>query len=134
MADTAYVVRVRIGWMRSIWREIVILGSHTLHELHSAILDAFEWSDDAPYTFYMNNEFGANRHAYTQHVEQNNTHYTHLANFELDEGDAFLYVYADQEEYQLTVRVMIVDDPSSYTTYPDVVDENGDSPDQPNSD
>ena len=37
-----------------VWRRIELRGDQTLHDLHLAIQQAFDWDDDHPYGFYLN--------------------------------------------------------------------------------
>lgn len=131
-SNNMYVLRVKLHWARGVWREIAILGHASLHDLHVAILDAFEWPEDDIYSFYMSNDIADMRSQYSPHAEEESRNSKHISldEFSLDEGQTFLYVFADREHNQFPIRVMIVDDPEPYGTYPDVVDENGDSPSQ----
>ena len=47
-----FVFRVSLG---SVWRTIAVSSEDTLHDLHLAIQDAFDFDDDHLYAFYMDN-------------------------------------------------------------------------------
>lgn len=130
MPENAYVLRVKTVLARGVWREIAILGTHTLQDLHYAILDAFEWGEANTYAFYMNNDLGDMQHAYMPDQDTHHPAAVILDYFGLDEGDEFLYIFGDNDRNQFPIRVMILDNPDRSTDYPDVVDEAGDSPDQ----
>jgi hypothetical protein len=132
MADNLYVLRVRLAWAKGVWREIAIRSSQTLDDLHQGILDAFEWSEDDSYGFFMSNDPNDLESAYSpdSDLASRNPKIARLADFDLDEDDAFIYVFGEGERNQFKIKVMFVDEPSPGVQYPDIVDENGESPDQ----
>lgn len=131
-SNNMYVLRVRLSWAKGVWREIAILGDSTLDELHQAILEAFEWSDEDVYAFYMTNNIRDMKAIYQPDSDNltRDSKSARLDDFRLEEGDSFLYVFAEGERNQFPIKVMILDDPDPRSTYPDVVDENGESPAQ----
>ena len=132
MADSLYVVRVRLAWAKGVWREIAIRSSQTLDDLHKGILDAFEWSEDDSYCFFMRNDPNDLESAYSpdSDLPTRSTKNARLADFNLDEEDAFIYVFGEGERNQFKIKVMFTDEPTPGVQYPDIVDENGESPDQ----
>ena len=132
MAENLYVLRVRLAWARGVWREIAIRSSQTLHDLHRGILDAFELSDDDSYCFYMSNDPNDLESAYSPNSDHpaRSTMSARLVDFELDEDRAFIYVFGEGERNQFPIKVMFVDEPEPGAQYPDIVDENGESPNQ----
>lgn len=54
-AGTRAVYRflVTLEWKPDVWRRIEVRGDQTLHDLHEAIQDAFEWDDDHLYAFFL---------------------------------------------------------------------------------
>jgi hypothetical protein len=130
MSDNLYVLRVRLSWAKGVWREIAITGDRTLDELHHAILDAFEWTDEDTYSFAMDEDRLDDRYTPESDLPNRQTHTTELDDLKLEEEQVFLYLFSDGERNQFPIKVMIVDDPDPQATYPDVVDENGESPDQ----
>lgn len=133
MSMNMYVLRVRLAWAKGVWREIALLGDHTLADLHSCILEAFEWADEEePYTFYMTNNLRDTKATYSVNSEDESRHPQNksLDDFELEEGQQFLYLFGEGEKNQFPIKVMIVDDPDPRMEYPDIVDEDGESPAQ----
>jgi hypothetical protein len=131
-SNNMYVLRVRLTWAKGVWREIAVLGDITLDELHNTILDAYEWSEEDTYGFFMTNNIRDFHAHYSPDHEnaQRDTKQVCLDDFRFDEGDSFLYVFAEGERNQFPIKIMILDDPDPRVTYPDVVDENGESPSQ----
>jgi hypothetical protein len=132
MSDNMYILRVRLSWAKGVWREIAMLGNHTLDELHHAILDAFEWTNDDTYCFNLGNDITDSRKLYTpdNDIGSRDSKIICLADLNLKEEQTFWYIFADGDRNQFPIKVMIIDDPDKRLTYPDVVDENGESPDQ----
>lgn len=129
--ETVYVLRVRLSWAKGVWREIAILGSHTLSDLHSVILDAFEWVDNGDtYRFYMSNDPDDITMHFSPNDERCSTKTTCLQDFDLKEDQNFIYVYGDTERNRFPIKVMLIDFADKDGTYPDIVDENGESPEQ----
>lgn len=131
MSENLYTLRIRLKWAKGVWREIEILGTQTLEDLHYAILDAFEWSNDDPYQVINSDDVDNLDYIYEPNstTEGRVAEATILDVLELEEGDTFFYVYGNMRN-EFRIKVMIVDDPDPYGDYPDIVDENGDSPDQ----
>lgn len=131
-SNNMYVLRVRLSWAKGVWREIALLGDSTLADLHRYILDAFEWSEDDVYRYYRTLDISSDRDLYSPDHDQeaHQTHFVSLDDLGLDEGDSFMYIFGDSEKNQFPIKVMILDDPDSRATYPDIVDENGESPSQ----
>ncbi|MFP4323094.1 MAG: IS1096 element passenger TnpR family protein [Anaerolineales bacterium] len=133
MSDNAYVLRVRLIWAKGVWREIALRGDQTLHEIHLAILDAFEWQEnDETYAFSLEQDFVNLSRVYTPETddESHQARGVTLDDLGLDEGDQFLYRFGDSERNHFPIKVMVLDDVESTASYPDIVDENGESPDQ----
>lgn len=52
-ARTVYRFKVTFEYAPDVWRRIEIRGDQTLHDLHNAIQDAFDWDDDHLYAFFL---------------------------------------------------------------------------------
>jgi hypothetical protein len=130
MSDNLYILRVRLRWAKGVWREIAIRGDQNLEELHYSILDAFEWSNDDTYGFFMTNDLADFDAYYKPGEEPRNSKTACLDDFRLEEEDTFLYIFGEGERNQFSIRVMMLDEPDPHEVYPDVVDEHGESPEQ----
>lgn len=49
----SYIFHVSLRGRGRTWRKIELRADQTLHDLHMAIQDAFEWDNDHLYAFYM---------------------------------------------------------------------------------
>lgn len=131
MSDNLYILRVRLRWAKGVWREIAIRGDQTLQDLHYSILEAFEWSNDDIYGFFMTNDIADLDAQYKPNSgDQRDSKFTRLDDLNLDEEQTFLYIFGEGERNQFPIRVMMIDEADPYEVYPDVVDENGESPEQ----
>ncbi len=130
MSENVYILRVRLSWAKGVWREIAILGSQTLTELHRAILEAFEWTDEDAYCFYLGDDIRDKATLLSPALDDRNPEQIKIDEIDLEEELVFIYVYGEGERNQFIIKVMSIEDPEAGTTYPDVVDEKGESPDQ----
>lgn len=128
MSDNLYILRVRLSWAKGVWREIAILGEQTLADLHRAILEAFEWSQDDTYYFYLSDDI-EDKDALISPPDHNLQEIL-LEELELEEEQVFIYIFGEGERNQFLIKVMSIEDPEPGEEYPDVVDEKGESPDQ----
>lgn len=132
MSDNLYILRVRLSWAKGVWREIAIPGDATLYELHKAILEAFEWADEDAHSFLMKNDPGDMNSVFLSEssIDTRHTHAAILDDFRLRKDDTFTYLYGHGERNNFPIKVVLLDEPDPRDTYPDVVDENGESPSQ----
>jgi hypothetical protein len=132
MSQNMYVLRVRLSWAKRVWRELAVLGDMSLDELHRYILEAFEWSEEDSYSFYMSGVLNDRRTLFAPDNDdpKHDSRLARLDDFGLEEGQNFLYVFGDSDRNQFSLKVMILDNPDPRATYPDVVDEDGESPEQ----
>lgn len=128
MSNNAYILRVRLSWAKGVWREIAILGDHTLADLHRAILDAYEWSHDDTYCFCLSDNL-ADKGAFIAPPDHDPGGIL-LEDLNLEEDQVFIYIFGEGERNRFIIKVMSIEDEESGTDYPDVVDEKGESPDQ----
>src|SRR5688572_16509461 len=131
MSNDLYVLRVRLAWVKGVWREIAIRGDQTLHEFHEAIIESLEWLPDETYSFYMSDDISELEARYAPDQPNKNTQSTRIGSLRLQEEDEFIYIFSEAEQPIANVRVMSIEDPEPGAEYPDVFDERGESPDQP---
>lgn len=94
LRNNSYVVSVSLG--TGCYRHIQINGNSTLEELHSAILDAFEFDDDHAHAFFMTNrEWDSQGAFYADSLEDERRHTSDyiLNHFEFEKGDKFKYLF-----------------------------------------
>lgn len=49
----AYRFQVVLEWKHEVRRTIELRGDQSLHDMHRAIQEAFDWDDDHLYAFYL---------------------------------------------------------------------------------
>ncbi len=127
------VVRVRPRHAPDVWREIELLERQTLHDLHSAIQDAFELDDEHLYAFYLNNRPFDKLFNYEgpgTKRETRRTEDTSLAALELKQNKRFLYLFDFGDELRHEVRVLRRGARQSEASYPRIVASHGKAPEQ----
>lgn len=99
MEDPSYVISVSTG--RGCYRHIQIPGNWTLFQLHQEILSAFEFDDDQPHAFFMDNKPWSERHSYySSELDRKDMRNTDvmLSQLNLHENQHFIYfsdIYGD---------------------------------------
>jgi tetratricopeptide (TPR) repeat protein len=117
----------------SLWRRIECTQSQTLHDLHRAIQSAFNLDDDHLYAFFLNNWPWAHVFDYGgPGVTRTPRHATDavLAELPLKINKRILYIFdfGDDLRYEVKVAGEGLADPAS--SYPRVVDGEGEAPPQ----
>lgn len=112
-------------------RHIQIAGDATLLELHSAILDAFDFMDDHAHAFFMDDIPWSKRDCY--YMAGLDASYRTTKGYTLDQaglhkGMKFKYLFDVGEEWTFQCRVL--KDLKKYTAQPLVIKETGEAPDQ----
>ncbi len=138
-------LKVALKFRKSIWRRIEIRSDQTLHDLHSAIFNAFDRYDEHLYSFYFPNPKAPPRSGrrgmieytnsemafgYDDDAETRSTARTALGSLRLSAKKTFEYLFdfGDCWEHLITVEStggVVGDD-----RYPTVVASKGKSPPQ----
>lgn len=125
----SYLISVSYG--KGCYRHIRIAASATLYQLHTAILNAFDFVDDHAHIFFMNNRVWDFKDTYASIVtdfhDRLTMDYT-LNVLNLAKGKAFKYVFDFGDEHLFQCRVLQVLDEA--TGVPIVVRSVGQSPEQ----
>ena len=112
-------------------RHIQIRGDATLLELHSAILDAFDFMDDHAHAFFMDDISWSERDCYymagIEDSGRTTEEYT-LDQAGLHKGMSFKYIFDLGEEW--TFQCKVLKDLKKYTAQPLVIKKTGEAPDQ----
>lgn len=112
-------------------RHIQIRGDATLLELHSAILDAFDFMDDHAHAFFMDDISWSERDCYymagIEDSGRTTEEYT-LDQAGLHKGMRFKYIFDLGDEWTFQCRVL--KDLKKYTAQPLVIKKTGEAPDQ----
>ena len=132
-ARTVYRFLARLEHEREVWRRIEVRGDQTLHDLHNAMQEAFDWDDDHLYAFFLSGiawdesteyvaPLGEGRHATRYRLE-------HLP---LRERQRILYIFdfGDEWRHTITVEAIARGGVASGATYPRITEQRGRSVEQ----
>lgn len=137
MAKQAYVFDAQLDDLRGVRRTVAVRADQSLAELHFALQEAFGWSDDHLYAFWLSGEFLAHDGSeYTPLVDgfkpgrftrAIKSAATALADLELEIGQpiAYLFDFGDQWRVRLIVREFAADDGGPH---PRVIEGVGETP------
>lgn len=125
----SYVISVSLG--TGCYRHIQISASATLHRLHKAIIDSFDFDDDHLYIFFMDNHYWSHDRIYvrekmdpTDRLAKN----CKLETLNLSKGTQFKYIFDLGDEWRFQCKVLRELDIA--TDIPGVIRRVGDSPEQ----
>jgi hypothetical protein len=132
-----YRLTVRLAWDKKVWRRIEIMDTNTLHELHEAIQDAFDWDNDHLYAFFMSGR------AWDQLTEIEGSPYgdpdeadpptaveVQLADLDLAKGQRFLYIFDFGDELRHEIEVQAATPAPGEGEFPRIVASHGEAPPQ----
>lgn len=128
-AQQSYIISVSAG--SGCYRHIQISGAATLFDLHTAIIDAFDFFDDHAHAFFMDNRLWSDADSYYADMIEDEERFTKdykLSKMAFKVGKQFKYVFDFGEEWRFQCKVLrILDEP---TDSPFVVRSMGESPNQ----
>ena len=123
-----FVFKVNLG---KIWRTIGISSENTLHDLHLAIQEAFNFDNDHLYAFYMDN------HRFSDY--RFNCPYSDdgpwaddavIGNIDLIVNQKFLYLFDFGDEWHFDVRLVDIQTDKPVLSKPEVLQQKGEAPEQ----
>jgi hypothetical protein len=128
-AGNTYIFKVSLG--KNIWRKIKLSSSHTLHQLHEAIQDAFGFFDDHLYAFFMDGKAWS-KDAYwdSRGDEPPYTDEAEIGRIGLALWKRFLYLYDYGFEWRFDVRLEEILDSPTPPNEAAVIEVCGESPSQ----
>ena len=125
----SYIISVSLG--TGCYRHIQISSGSTLLQLHSAIIDAFEFFDDHAHAFFMDNKKWSDWDAYYMKEVADGGRTTdkyRLNQIGLDIGTLFKYVFDFGDEWTFQCKILrILNEP---TKTPKVIKSKGVAPEQ----
>lgn len=128
-AKQSYIISVSLG--TGCYRHIRISCENTLQQLHSAIIDAFEFLDDHAHAFFMDNKKWSDWDSYYMREVADGGRTTdkyRLNQVGLDIGMPFKYVFDFGDEWTFQCKVLrILNEP---TKIPTVIKSKGAAPEQ----
>ncbi|WP_459930605.1 plasmid pRiA4b ORF-3 family protein [Desulfosporosinus burensis] len=126
--EGTYLFKVSLS--RGIWRKINMAAKHSLHQLHLAIQEAFEFDNDHLYSFFMDNKKWSYDRYDSPLDDGPNAEEVTIGELGLYPGKTILYLfdYGDEWEFKVEVEEINSDKPLPLT--PQIVGKRGEAPDQ----
>lgn len=129
VSKQSYVISVSLG--TGCYRHIQISCDSTLLELHWAILDAFDFTDDHAHAFFMDNKKWSEFDCY--YVEGIEEYYRTTNRYNLNQaglykGKEFKYIFDFGDEWTFQCKVLRIIEKS--TDKPVIIRSKGEAPDQ----
>jgi len=137
MAKQAYVFDAQLDHLRGVRRTVAVRADQSLADLHRALQEAFSWSDDHLYAFWLSGEFFAHDGSeyaplvdgfkpgrFTRAIKSAETALADLE-LEIHQPIAYLFDFGDQWRVRLVLRELAADDGRPY---PRVVEGVGEAP------
>lgn len=134
--DKVFRLRVTLEWDEVVWRDIEMLGRHTLHNLHEMIQVAFDWDDDHLYSFFMSGTFWDQGSAISHPLagDTSDASEIELAALSLETGKRFAYLFDFGDEWRHMVEVKEIGDTAvsgkKKDEYPKITRTKGEAPPQ----
>jgi len=131
---TVYRFQVRLQWMKDVWRRIELTGDQTLHDLHLAIQEAFDWDNDHLYAFFLSGKAWDQATAYESpygEAERSAAEYR-LEHLPLKKGQRLLYIFdfGDDLRHDVKLEAILPGAAQPGATYPRITEQHGKAPPQ----
>ena len=106
---TLYRFKVTLESQKAVWRRIELRGDQTLHDLHEAIQDAFDWDDGHLYAFFLSGKAWDEDNAYeSPHGDGRSAARYRLEQLPLQSGKQVLYIFDFGDELRHLVKLEAV--------------------------
>ena len=129
MINNAYVFKVLLK--RGLWRRIKIPSNHTLHNLHEAILEAYDFDNDHLYAFFMEGKpWKGTAYWSPQNDCGPYANRIKLKSLNLELKQKFLYLYDFGDEWKFSVQLEAILEEEVSLLKPIVIEKRGESPEQ----
>jgi hypothetical protein len=118
---------------RDIWRRIELRGDQTLHDLHLAIQQAFDFNNDHLYAFFLSNRAWDSASEYASPFSDGERDALYpLASLQLSPRKRFLYLfdYGDEWHFSVTLEMITLSGVQKRTRYPRTTEKHGEAPPQ----
>ncbi|GFP31156.1 hypothetical protein HKBW3S44_00911 [Candidatus Hakubella thermalkaliphila] len=130
-SKAAYLFRVELDWDQDVWRKIEILGTQTLHDLHDAIQEAFDWDDDHLYAFFLSNKAWDRTSEYVHpKADGRKANKVQIASLGLRPRKKFLYIFDFGDELRHRIQFLGLRSDPLPGNYPRIVESHGEAPPQ----
>ncbi|MBP2660836.1 MAG: plasmid pRiA4b family protein [Firmicutes bacterium] len=129
MIENLFVVKVLLR--RGVWRRIQLVSKHTLHDLHKAILEAYDFSDDHLYAFFMNGQPWRGEAYWSPNNDEGPyADKIKLGNLNLEIKQKFLYLYDFGDEWTFSIQVEKILETDVPVLKPIIFETRGEAPEQ----
>lgn len=103
---TLYRFKVVLEGPKTVWRRIELRGDQTLHNLHEAIQNAFNWDDEHLYAFFLSGKAWDKKTAYESPYGEGRSAARHrLEHLALTPGKSILYIFDFGDERRHTIKL-----------------------------
>ncbi len=124
-----YVFKVLLG--KKIWRKIRISSGHTLEDLHLAIQDAFEFSNDHLYAFFLNEGNDSDPKVYCRESgEDPFSDEVVLNECNFYPGQQFSYLFDFGDMWKFNITLLELDETTPAPSVYEIIEYKGDAPEQ----
>lgn len=136
LLDFVFRFRVSLDWEKGVWRDLDLLGSHSMHDLHLMIQEAFGWDDDHLYAFYMSGRYWDGGSAIEHPHSNGDVSATDvlIAGLGLMPGQRFVYLFDFGDELRHRIKLVSIGDeaisPKDRLSLPCVSKSQGEAPPQ----
>ena len=129
------VFRVTPEGMPRIWKTIELTEKQTLHHLHLALSKAYALKGDHIYAFYLSGKHwdGGTEYGGPSAGSPNKANKATLGSLTLEKNKPFLYIFNMMAAQWFTIEWTGTEKAQPKTTYPQLLEEEGELPPQPPS-
>jgi hypothetical protein len=124
----SYIFKVLLN--KNLWRTVKLGHSHTFHELHLLIQEAFDFDNDHVYAFYTGTSHRTGKEFYSANSYGESDEYEDLTIGEagIFKGQQFVYLFDFGDMW--TFKIQVIDFIENEETVPMIIDSKGESPQQ----
>lgn len=126
------VYTLKVSLFKSCWRKINVSHRHSLHDLHLAIQDAYDFDNDHLYVFYVGGTRRTGKPIYcsdTKHGEKT-TEETTIEDMALYKGQKFYYLFDFGDMWEFDIDLIKIDKDMPLPIKPVIIETKGESPEQ----
>lgn len=121
----------KVTYKRGVWRRIRLSSAHTLHHLHEAIQEAYDFDDDHLYAFFMDGKPWTGKTYWSPHSDgPPYADKTLTGMLGLKRGQRFLYLFDFGDEWNFNVQVDKILQSDMPPVRPAIIESCGEAPEQ----
>ena len=124
-----YTFKVSLG--KNIWSKIKLSADYTLYDLHNCIQDAFDFSDDHLYSFFMDGKMWS-KNRFTSPCDEQGPYVDEvkIGAVELYKKQNFLYLFDYGDQWRFNVEVFNIEEINMRLLNPEIIESKGEPPEQ----